>query len=372
MNHPSSALEIRLEPVRDFAALGLRWQALEARSDVSFFQSWSWVGCLAEDRYSDPLLLSAARGGVDVGLALLNRATMRLGLQSLHLNETGDSDFDSMFVEHNGMMIARDAGDILPACLDHLFATLPKTRLVLSGVDAATVRAADASGHVMRMMRTEPSPYVDYQRLPAGESGFLDTLSANTRYQLRRSAKLYAARGTLSIRAAQDVPQACAMLEALALLHQRTWTARGRAGAFGNPKFIRFHRALIARAWPRGEIDLLEIRAGAQPIGYLYNFRHRDQVMTYQSGFDYQSALPHEKPGITSHHLAIEMYRQAGSARYDFLAGEDRYKTSLSNAATALYWVDMVPHRSLRGLATQTWRALINPRYADIGTMSRG
>ena len=365
-------LQIRLTSVRDFPALALRWRALEARSQVSFFQSWSWVGCLAEDRYSDPVLLQATRNGEDVGLALLNRRRLRLGLQTLYLNETGDSDFDSMFVEHNGIVLADTAGPVLPDCLDRLFAIHPSTRLVMSGVSAHTVDAARASGHVMRLLRTEPSPFVDYAVLPDGDEGFLGRLSANTRYQLRRSQRLYSQRGTLAIRRATSVGEACVMLEALAVLHQRTWMARGRGGAFANPKFMRFHRALIAHAWPHGEIDLLQISAGDTVIGYLYNFLHRKQVLTYQSGFDYLAARPHEKPGMTSHQLAIGLYRGEGYARYDFLAGEDRYKTSLSNAATWLYWVDMVPQRSLRGVATQAWRAVVNPRYANTDTASPG
>ncbi len=367
-----SDLEVRLTPVRDFPTLAARWRALEARSQISFFQSWSWVGCLAEDRYRDPVLLQASSNGEDVGLALFNRDAMRLGLQTLHLNETGDADFDSMFVEHNGIMLADNAAADLPACLDQLFGIHPNTRLVMSGVSSQTVDAAKASGHVMRLLRTEPSPYVDYRALPDGDEGFLGRLSANTRYQLRRSSRLYSQHGPLAIRRAASVQEACAMLDALAVLHQRTWMARGRGGAFANPKFIRFHRALIARAWPRGEIDLLEIAAGDTVIGYLYNFLHRSQVMTYQSGFDYQAARPHEKPGMTSHQLAIGLYRTEGHARYDFLAGEDRYKTSLSNAATWLYWIDLVPQHSLRGLATEAWRAVVNPRYANTDTMFRG
>jgi len=51
-------------------------------------------------------------------------------------------------------------------------------------------------------------------------------------------------------------------------LHQRSWIARGQAGAFSNAFFGRFHRALIARGMERGEIDLFRIAAGSQIIGF--------------------------------------------------------------------------------------------------------
>jgi len=72
---------------------------------------------------------------------------------------------------------------------------------------------------------------------------------------------------------------------------------------------------------PAGEIDLLRIAAGDQTIGFLYNFRFRNRVYAYQSGFDYSVSHPHQKPGLTCHHLAIEMYRRQGLEVYDFLAG---------------------------------------------------
>jgi hypothetical protein len=35
---------------------------------------------------------------------------------------------------------------------------------------------------------------------------------------------------------------------------------------------------------------------------------------------------------------------------YDFLAGGDRYKTSLANAALSLHWLEMTPRWSARGV----------------------
>ena len=64
-------------------------------------------------------------------------------------------------------------------------------------------------------------------------------------------------------------------LEALVRLHQITWTGRGKLGAFANSTFMRFHRELITRGIPRGEIDLLRIDAGEQTVGFLYNFVFR-------------------------------------------------------------------------------------------------
>ncbi len=350
------APSVTFSPVADFAALGTRWRNLETRAQASFFQSWTWVGCLARNRYPDPMLLCAQIAGPDgprdVALALFNRQTTRFAPQTLYLSETGQAAFDAMYVEHSGFLIAAGYEYLLDACLR----AVTGDRVILSGVDANMLRAAQHSGRELRVLQSMPSPFIDLTRLPPGEQAYLAQLSANTRYQLRRSTRLYEAQGALCVTRATTVAQANAMLDELGELHQATWEARGLPGAFANPMFRRFHRELIARGLPRGEIELLRVSAGAAQIGCLYNFRFQNQVMNYQGGFAYERASPHQKPGLTTHHQAIELARAEGTLRYDFLAGEDRYKTSLANDQMLLHWLDLVPRWSRRGIATRLLR----------------
>ena len=338
----------------DLADVAADWQALEQRAAGSFFQSWTWVGSLAAERLRRPVLLRAERGGALVGLALLNRTAGPLGGAQLWLGESGEPALDAAYVEHNGPLLATGATDLLAGCLRAL---LRRGRLRLSGVDAATLAAARTVATV-RVLRQQPAPFADLTALGAGEGAYLASLSANTRYQLRRSDRAYAAAGPLTLRRAATTGEALAFLDALAGLHQAAWTARGQPGAFANPAFLRFHRALLARAVPRGEADLLRIAAGARVIGYLYNFRFRGSVLAYQSGFDYADAGPHGKPGLTCHHAAIAQAIRDGVTRYDFLAGGDRYKTSLANAAIDLHWLDAAAVWSLDGLALRA-RAIL-------------
>jgi CelD/BcsL family acetyltransferase involved in cellulose biosynthesis len=186
------------------------------------------------------------------------------------------------------------------------------------------------------------APCVDLAALRAAGADAFAPLSANTRHQLRRSLRRYAEAGELSLTRARDTAEAHGFLDALAALHQARWQARGQPGAFADPRFLRFHRALLARALPRGEAELVRVAAGPQMIGYLYNFLWRGEVLAYQSGFAYPPD-GQRKPGLTCHHLAIAAHLAAGAQVYDFLAGEDRYKTSLANAARRLHWLELGP-----------------------------
>jgi CelD/BcsL family acetyltransferase involved in cellulose biosynthesis len=345
---------ISLTEVGDVAALEPPWRALEARANGSFFTGWTWVGCAAAARFSRAVLLEARAGPDIVALGLFNRGRAWPARETLWLGESGERGLDDVFVEHNGLLVHADAApDVPKLCLEAMLhlPIAPRRRrggrrLILSGVSGALERdLKSAGGHVIQR-RAMVAPRVDYADV-TGE--YLGSLSANARYQIRRSDRRYAERGRLAITRADDLATALAWLDALAVLHQRTWIRRERPGAFANPRFTAFHKSLIARGFPRQEIDLLRVTAGDHVVGYLYNFRHQNRVATYQSGFDYDAAGPHEKPGLTSHRLAIEFYRAAGFRTYDFLAGDHRYKSSLANASETLVWLDATPRRSPLG-----------------------
>ena len=317
---------VTLSAVRDWSALAARWRDLETRSNPSFFQSWTWTGSLAPERFRDPVLTEARSDGRVIALALFNRTG-----RTLHLGETGDRAIDDIYIEFNGVLIESGKPPSLAAtCLNAARSAntwLPRG-LVLSGIETpppgtSRVRAVEA-------------PFADLSIAP-----FLDSRTANTRQQIRRSDRSYARSGPLTLERATTIDAAFAFLDALAVLHQASWTARGKPGAFANPFFRRFHRALIAEGFPRGEIDLLKISAGPRTVGYLYNFVHRGTILAYQSGFDYAGASTHEKPGLSAHYLAMRDAQSRGLARYHFLAGDGRYKRSLSTGADTLYWAEI-------------------------------
>ena len=361
-------LEISLSPPPAWNALDAAWRALEARSHGSFFQSWSWVGSRVEARFPDPVLLQVRHVGETVALGLFNRRR-RSWLappwgSRLWLNQTGTPALDSIHVEHNGLLIAAGAPpDTLARAFAHLTATA--SHVVLSGVDAAHLEYAhlEVTGATRLLVRDRAhpaaSPWIDLAAVRAQAGGHLALLSANTRQQLRRSLRRYALDGPLQIQRAETLDEAQAFLAALGVLHQQTWTRRGRPGAFANPDFVAFHQALLATAWPRGEIDLLRVSFGTRALGYLYNFRWRGRIANYQTGFDYptEPSTP-LKPGLTCHHLAAEQYAAEGLDAYDLLAGESRYKSSLATNSETLHWIEMMPSLSLPGLLHRARAAL--------------
>src|SRR6185312_11949206 len=92
--------DVRLYPLSDFSELGEIWSAFEQRISHSFFQSWAWTGCLAEERFPRPIILEA-RDGAELralGLFNLNRELYRT---SLWLGQSGNCTLDAPFIEYN-------------------------------------------------------------------------------------------------------------------------------------------------------------------------------------------------------------------------------------------------------------------------------
>jgi CelD/BcsL family acetyltransferase involved in cellulose biosynthesis len=302
---------------------------------------------MAAERYPDPLLTEVFEGDTLVGLALFNR---RGG--ALHLHASGDPALDSVFIEHNGALATRPG--VWPAILAALRGEAG--RVVLPGLDDAGLAAVQAAGGIVVGLQARAAPYATLGAAPYAEG-----LSRNTRAQLRRSDRSYAAAGPLVADRAATVAQALDWLDAMLPLHEATWSGRGITSGFLAEPVQRFTRALIGRGVPTGEVDLVRITAGPRVVGYLLNLVAAGRVLAYQGGFDYAGAGPHEKPGLTCHHAALERARAAGAVEYDFLAGDARYKRSLSNGVRTLHWCTWKPRPALFGIEAVVRRALGRP-----------
>lgn len=165
-------------------------------------------------------------------------------------------------------------------------------------------------------------------------------LSSNTRWQIRRSQRLYEQeRGPCSFRVARTAQEATEIFTRLTDLHQLAWRDRGLPGVFASPQFTGFHRRLIEAAFARDRIILMEARAGLETIGALYGFLHRGKVSFYQSGFRYTTDA-RLKPGLLTHYLAIRYcLEQPAVNEYDFLAGDSQFKRSLATSSRPLQWI---------------------------------
>jgi CelD/BcsL family acetyltransferase involved in cellulose biosynthesis len=260
------------------------------------------------------------------------------------LNESGSKDLDRMTIEYNSILAetGREREVVIAGVNCIKAANIPWDELVASGVEARAFEAWQAATRETNWrvaFRQESRCYfVDLNAVRARGGDYLALLSSNTRQQIRRSIKAYEQSGSLSISAASSAETAIEYLHGLQKLHDAHWQGKGKEGAFPSEFTRNFHDRLVRDAVARGEVQMLRVTAGAEVVGYLYNFVRDGHVYFYQSGLRYTED-PKFRPGLVCHHLAVMHNLKSDNRIYDFLAGPQRYKQSLGGENVKMYWL---------------------------------
>jgi CelD/BcsL family acetyltransferase involved in cellulose biosynthesis len=338
-------IEFRQEGLPSLAVIEREWRELETVARPSFFTSWHWIGTLLAilPEASRPSLLRGSVRGETVALALLGARLVRrrhglIRSRSLYLNETGDPTFDSLTIEHNGLLVAVAHETAARDALIAWFAGngADADELHISGSLMEVSETAVETCGLRRREITVPSYHIDLRRLFPSCGELFPILSANARQQLRRAVRYFECSGPLQLRRAATIAEADEFFAALKELHSASWEQRGEQHAFTTPFFESFHRLLIRRSLDAGATEVFKASAGDRVIGYLYNFRLQGRVYAYQSGFAYDDRAA--RPGAVTHAMAIRDAYRSGATIYDFLAGRNQLKESFSTRCEPMMW----------------------------------
>jgi CelD/BcsL family acetyltransferase involved in cellulose biosynthesis len=366
---PKAAYEVALMSQFDHAQLQADWHALESRAASSFFTSWAWISAWLTSLPAEihPQLITVRSRGEIVGLGLVVvRDLLRhrvLPVKSMHLHSTGAKSIDVIAIEYNDFLVDRRYGDsIRGAVIDYLAARRDLwEELSLPGIARPAQLKSRLDGRFTCNELSRPVYDVDLSAVRARSGDYLGLLGADTRYQIRRSIKRYAAHGELRLNIAQDARTALQYFEDLKHLHVSYWHSRGKDGAFYSAFANSFHQRLISDCFDTGQVQLVKVSSGAHAVGYLYNFVHNGRVYAYQSGIDY-AFLKGTHPGLLMHALAVEENAKLGHMAYDFMAGEYRYKRSMCTGMGELTWLTVqrdLPKLKVESLLRRIkWRLL--------------
>ncbi len=343
-----SGLSLSCRPLREVHGLEARWRELLGRvgPSASAFLDWPWIGAWLGmlPPHVDVRVLQASLKDQVVGLALLVRTRRKLGglsfCEAWHLHASGDPALDKICIEHNDFLVLPEHGDALRAAMLAHWQTVAGSAaelhlpgLVGEGWSRLLPAGLSAEDETKRSAGVALGPVRD------AKLDFTPLLSSHARRFVRRSMKEYqSVIGPLAVETATSLAQAQQFLDELVRLHEAIWQKRGLSGAFAGPGVLDFHRRLIELAWPEGGVQLLRVRTGERPMGYLYSFVRGGRLYVYQSGFDYGLLDKHGRPGLVTHTLAIQHNAGLGHGFYDLLAGESQYKATVATDHEAMTW----------------------------------
>jgi len=170
--------------------------------------------------------------------------------------------------------------------------------------------------------------------LAGGFEAYLGRLSSNVRQQSRRLLREGQGAGAHFELAGAD--QATSMFNHLVELHQDRWTSDGKPGVFAAPRFLEFHRNLVAEWLPRGRAVLACLSLAGNPVAVLYGFITGQKFDFYQSGVRRETAGALRSPGNLAHLLLMRALSERGVTAYDFLRGSSSYKVRLATQENQL------------------------------------
>lgn len=353
-------LTMRLIPSTDLIDVQEIWTSIEAEhGDGALTCGWDWTETWL-NAYGDLVphfFVVGERAGRPRGIALITRGVrQRLGpvpIRTVHIGTAGEPARDSVFVEYNRLLVARQDRERFSRKLFDILRSGRHRRheIMLNGFapeDAGPFLDQDPGMFV----RWETCPTTDLAAIRADGGDVIAALGKSTRYNIRRSMRLF---GPIETEWSETAEHAEDILKDLVDLHQRRWTKANKPGVFSSERFSVFHRTLIRRLVPQGKAFLYRARTEHGVIGCLYGFVERNQVLFYQSGlasFDDDKL----KPGLVAHALCMQDCLDRGFDAYDFLQGEARYKRELSTTERKLVWAVASPRGVTSHLLTYARR----------------
>ena len=341
----------KIEDPGQFAALREEWDGvLEDCASGSVFLTWEWMHTwwkhLAEDRRLQ--LLALRRDGELVALAPLALRSARwrrlLPFRALEFLGAGSvgSDYLDVLVRRGCEPLALNA---LARYLAGHGAVLELARVNRAGGHAAGLaRALQPSGWTHTLTTTDVCPYIDLTGLDW--AAYLSRLGPSHRYNVRRRLRKLDLRCRVRLQCAESEEQRHAALLELVRLHRLRWRELGQPGVFPDRALVAFHEEFSRLALQRGWLRLFVLTADDQPVAALYGLRYRDTFHFYQSGFD--PAWRKHSVGLVTMALVIRHAIEEGAAAFDFLRGDEPYKSLWTHNHRELVRIDLFPP-TLRG-----------------------
>lgn len=358
------ALTVTREPAAGSVQLRDDWLDLEGRASPTVFLSWQWLGHWLNVYQPRAWVLRVMEGERLVGLGLVVETDERrhgvMKSRCLRLHQTGHKLLDQIWIEYNGFLAEHGKEDaVAAACLQYLCNSMPDwDEFIIGAIDAGEAdRYARITGLHTHLRWEAPCFGVDLDELRRTGGRYLDTLSRNTRYQINRSCRLYQQSGDVRLVRPDSVEEALALFDRIGPRHLERWGSGPDQSGFANPDFVRFHRELIRFQWPDGGVDLVSLMAGDEEIASFYNLVYNQVVYFYLGGMEAETDN-RLKPGLLGHSLCIEDYRHHGFHYYDFMGGDERYKSNLGHL-----------HRHLVQISLQ--RARFKLKLEDVARRAR-
>jgi len=330
--------KVSLFLLKDIKELGKKWRSLEKKAHPDYFLSWSWIHTWLKIFTPHAYVLQATyKDKKTVALSLISFSQEKrhnfINSNQIRFHQTGDKNQDQIWVEYNGFL--EDKEHFPHASIECINKLIHKTKdwdeIVISMIREKYNQYWKNYSFNAHIISKKPTYSVNLTQIRESSQSYLSTLSSNTRYQIKRSIRLYEKKGKLKIEKARSVEDAIEFFLEAAPWHKKRWKDSG----YHNNEFINFHKELINNGFSHKEIAIFKVTIDKYLIGIIYCFIYNEQVYFYLHALNYDKESPQNKklkPGLVSHSLLIQYFLGRKIKHYHFMGGEGQYKKSLGEA----------------------------------------
>ncbi len=346
-----------VELVREsqLSALADPWNALTG--DVSF-RRHEWLATWWRNyrRPGDELLVAALRdtGGTLVGLAPWYVSRSRCSGRVIRCLGSGKVCSEYLTVLCQPGMAAAVAQRLAEWLVDE--ARDRWDLIELAGIDRSDAMI-DALAAQMGLRR-----HIVHQRwqhstwrleLPGSWDEFLSRLSGKRRSRVRAAERRMLASGKAVVRTARSPADIDEGLSILQRLHEQRRQSLGGAGCFSTPRFREFLHEAAVRFLELDQLQLNWLQIDGRPAAVEFKLLGGDTVYYYQTGME--PSLAGDSPGWLLQIASLRRAIDEGFRWFDFLRGDEAYKSAWGARAVPLADVRIVNRRPLAQWRHRLW-----------------
>lgn len=200
-----------------------------------------------------------------------------------------------------------------------------------------------------------PGPRCWVIDLPETWEEYLARLSKSHRKKLKRLGRSgFSGAGTRVCRTV-DAQSLRTGMEILVDLHQRRRRALGDPGCFASPQFSRFLHDAAAALADANRLNLYWVESEGRPLAAEFQLLSETTVYAYQAGMD--PARLDRQPGRLTCIAGIRQALGAGRTQFDFLRGDEPYKSQWGASARPSLNVRVAAPKPLAWARHLTWLA---------------
>jgi CelD/BcsL family acetyltransferase involved in cellulose biosynthesis len=328
----SSVEEIRTD--REFYHLKGEWNELLSRSESNVvFLTWDWLynwwECFKNDSELRILLIRDRHNLKCIAPFFVSKTKVR-GWR--RLNFLGSTSVGSDYLDF--ILEKGSEDEIISQIFDYLNSNKEKWQAI------SLTDIPDQSRTIALVYRyykdnfyvsTKAHTICPYIPLPDNYEVFLNSLSSNMRYNVRRKRRRFENDFHGEFIVLKERSELEKSIDDLIRLNANRMHEKKINSPFYDKSFSEFHRNVMRTFFEKNWLRLFFLRVKGRLVASLYAFAYGGKYYYYQSGFDPEWGKV--SPGLLLFSYSIENAILEGANEFDFLQGDEEYKHNWTKQA---------------------------------------